>query len=145
MGAGNMPLVKQAEKILKITYLEAKIFKSPVIGTEHLLLSILKDEDNVATKSLHAFNIEYEVAKEEFENMISENTGNTDSPRLEAPMSDDDLAHEDGPPRSTDHPIWTHRVIWNRLETRRVVPAQARSISRSLPMRWLERNKNTFQ
>ena len=98
MGAGNMPLVKQAEKILKITYLEAKIFKSPVIGTEHLLLSILKDEDNVATKSLHAFNIDYEVAKEEFENMISENTGNTDSPRLEAPMSDDDLAHEDGPP-----------------------------------------------
>ncbi|MDG1260340.1 MAG: Clp protease N-terminal domain-containing protein, partial [Flavobacteriales bacterium] len=39
---GNIPLVKQAEKILKITYLEAKIFKSPVIGTEHLLLSILK-------------------------------------------------------------------------------------------------------
>ncbi|MGB2229529.1 MAG: Clp protease N-terminal domain-containing protein, partial [Flavobacteriales bacterium] len=66
-GAGNIPLVKQAEKILKITYLEAKIFKSPIIGTEHLLLSILKDEDNVATKSIHAFNIDYDVAKEEFE------------------------------------------------------------------------------
>ncbi|HLV52592.1 MAG TPA: Clp protease N-terminal domain-containing protein, partial [Cryomorphaceae bacterium] len=43
---GNIPLMKQAEKVLKITYLEAKLFKSPTIGTEHLLLSILKDEDN---------------------------------------------------------------------------------------------------
>ena len=41
----NIPLVKQAEKVLKITYLEAKLFKSNVIGTEHLLLSILKDQD----------------------------------------------------------------------------------------------------
>ena len=74
-GSGNIPLVKQAEKILKITYLEAKIFKSGIIGTEHLLLSILKDEDNVATKSIHAFNIDYDVAKEEFENLLSENGG----------------------------------------------------------------------
>ncbi|HLW38906.1 MAG TPA: Clp protease N-terminal domain-containing protein, partial [Brumimicrobium sp.] len=44
----NIPLVKQAERVLKITYLEAKLFKSPVIGTEHLLLSILKDENSVA-------------------------------------------------------------------------------------------------
>jgi ATP-dependent Clp protease ATP-binding subunit ClpC len=45
----NIPLMKQAERALKITYLEAKLFKSPVIGTEHLILSILKDEDNIAT------------------------------------------------------------------------------------------------
>jgi len=37
---GNIPLTKQAEKVLKITYLEAKIFKSDLIGTEHLLLSV---------------------------------------------------------------------------------------------------------
>ncbi|MCW8816129.1 MAG: ATP-dependent Clp protease ATP-binding subunit, partial [Chlorobium sp.] len=35
---GNVPLTKQAEKVLKITYLEAKICKSNIIGTEHLLL-----------------------------------------------------------------------------------------------------------
>ncbi len=38
----NIPLMKQAERALKITYLEAKLFKSAVIGTEHLILSILK-------------------------------------------------------------------------------------------------------
>ena len=94
-GAGNIPLVKQAEKILKITYLEAKIFKSPIIGTEHLLLSILKDEDNVATKSIHAFNIDYDVAKEEFESLLSEG-GAPSTPRADHPMADGGEAADDG-------------------------------------------------
>jgi ATP-dependent Clp protease ATP-binding subunit ClpC len=54
---GSIPLTKQAEKVLKITYLEAKIFKSDVIGTEHLLLSILRDEDNIASQILTQFNV----------------------------------------------------------------------------------------
>jgi ATP-dependent Clp protease ATP-binding subunit ClpC len=86
VGAGNIPLVKQAEKILKITYLEAKIFKSSLIGTEHLLLSILKDEDNVATKALAAFNIDYDVAKEEYESMMDNGKEGevSSAPRAEA-------------------------------------------------------------
>lgn len=86
---GNIPLVKQAEKVLKITYLEARVFKSPVIGTEHLLLSILKDEDNIATKSLHSFNVNYEVAKDEFESILMENP-ETELPKAEFPGSQDD-------------------------------------------------------
>lgn len=42
VNAGSLPLTKQAEKVLKITVLEAKVLKSETIGTEHLLLSILK-------------------------------------------------------------------------------------------------------
>ena len=54
--SGMIPLVKQAERILKITYLEAKTFKATLVGTEHLLLSILKDQDNVATRERnHSF------------------------------------------------------------------------------------------
>ncbi|MFD2144809.1 ATP-dependent Clp protease ATP-binding subunit [Mucilaginibacter antarcticus] len=64
---GSIPLTKQAEKVLKITYLEAKIFKSDVIGTEHLLLSILRDEDNIASQILMQFNVNYEVFKGEVE------------------------------------------------------------------------------
>ena len=56
----DIPLIKQAERVLKITYLEAKLFKSPIIGTEHLILSILKDADSVATKSLLKYKIDYE-------------------------------------------------------------------------------------
>ena len=88
---GNIPLVKQAEKILKITYLEAKTFKSPVIGTEHLLLSILKDENNVATKALLALNVDYDEAKQEFESILSDGGGTSASPRAEFPgMADDE-------------------------------------------------------
>ena len=91
MNVGNLPLVKQAEKVLKITYLEARLYKSSVIGTEHLLLSILKDEDNVATRSLNRFNIDYDTVKEELENMLKDNT----QPRSEMPNNppdDDDEA-----------------------------------------------------
>jgi len=67
LNLGNIPLTKQAEKVLKITYLEAKIFKSEVIGTEHLLLSILRDEDNVASQILLQYEINYEAVKAEVE------------------------------------------------------------------------------
>jgi ATP-dependent Clp protease ATP-binding subunit ClpC len=63
----NIPLTKQAEKSLKITYLEAKLFKSDVIGTEHLLLAILKDDDNIATQILSQYGVTYEIVKEELE------------------------------------------------------------------------------
>ncbi len=89
----NIPLTKQAEKALKITYLEAKLFKSDVIGTEHLLLSILKDEDNIATQILNQFSISYDVIKEELDLMRSdirsESPGN--------PPEDDPYAKEDDP------------------------------------------------
>lgn len=63
----NIPLTRQSEKVLKITYLEAKIFKSQLIGTEHLLLSILRDEDNIATQILHKFDTNYDSVKEMLE------------------------------------------------------------------------------
>ena len=64
---GNIPLTKQAEKALKITYLEAKIFKTELIGTEHLLLSILRDEDNIASRVLNQYGINYDVFKSALE------------------------------------------------------------------------------
>ncbi|EOZ97029.1 ATP-dependent Clp protease ATP-binding subunit ClpA [Indibacter alkaliphilus LW1] len=83
----NIPLTRQSEKVLKITYLEAKIFKSQLIGTEHLLLSILRDEDNIATQILHKFDTNYDSVKEMLEFQ-------TDSgPRSKAEADDPD---EDG-------------------------------------------------
>jgi ATP-dependent Clp protease ATP-binding subunit ClpC len=68
---GNIPLTKQAEKVLKITYLEAKLYKSDVIGTEHLLLSLLRDDDNIAAQILHQFNVHYDIVRNELDNIIS--------------------------------------------------------------------------
>ena len=69
---GNIPLTKQAEKALKITYLEAKIFKDDVIRTEHLLLSILRDEDNVASQILNQFGVDYDLFKNAMEDKYPE-------------------------------------------------------------------------
>ncbi|MBP1657551.1 MAG: chaperone ATPase [Bacteroidetes bacterium] len=79
---GNIPLTKQAEKVLKITYLEAKLYKSDVIGTEHLLLSLLRDDDNIAAQILHQFNIHYDVVRAELDNIIS---GKPSSPQAHQP------------------------------------------------------------
>jgi ATP-dependent Clp protease ATP-binding subunit ClpC len=94
IGSGNMsniPLTKQAEKALKITYLEAKVFKSDVIGTEHLLLSILKDEDNIATQILNQYGISYEIVKEELEVLKA----NFRSEAPHNPSEDDPYAKDD--------------------------------------------------
>ncbi len=66
----NIPLVKQAEKTLKLTYLEAKTFKSVQIGTEHLLLCILKENDNVVTKTLLKYGVDYDAARAELEGFL---------------------------------------------------------------------------
>ena len=67
--SGNIPLLKQAEKVLKITYLEAKLFKSNMIGTEHLLLSILKEDNNIASSILKEFKLNYDSVKDELDIM----------------------------------------------------------------------------
>ena len=87
---GNIPLTKQAEKVLKITYLEAKIFKSEVIGTEHLLLSILRDEDNIASQILQQYNINYDIFKSEVEQSRTEI-----SDQASSAAGDDDYREED--------------------------------------------------
>ncbi len=87
---GNIPLIKQAEKALKITYLEAKVFKSNTIGTEHLLLAILKDEDNVVTRSMKKFGVDYEVVKEEVEMMLGQTDANPEAKRSQSADDDDD-------------------------------------------------------
>ena len=88
----NIPLTRQTEKVLKITYLEAKIFKSKLIGTEHLLLSILRDEDNIATQILDKFDVTYDVVKELLEYQTSKPQSTTSS----EPLDDEDLPKSKG-------------------------------------------------
>ncbi|MCB9185659.1 MAG: ATP-dependent Clp protease ATP-binding subunit [Flavobacteriales bacterium] len=87
---GNIPLIKQAEKALKITYLEAKVFKSPTIGTEHLLLAILKDEDNVVTRSMKKLGIDYDVIREEVEMVMGETETNLEAKHGQSADDDDE-------------------------------------------------------
>ena len=75
----NIPLTRQSEKVLKITYLEARIFKSQRIGTEHLLLSILRDESNIATQTLGKFDVDYDIIKELLERQTDNSLASSDT------------------------------------------------------------------
>jgi ATP-dependent Clp protease ATP-binding subunit ClpC len=90
---GNIPLTKQAEKVLKITYLEAKIFKSDLIGTEHLLLSILRDDDNIASQILLQYSINYEIFKQEVE--VNKNGFRDEMENSASTGGDDDYREEE--------------------------------------------------
>ncbi|MBP6661034.1 MAG: ATP-dependent Clp protease ATP-binding subunit, partial [Chitinophagales bacterium] len=68
----SLPLTKQAEKVLKITLLEAKSMKQETVGTEHLVLSILKNKENIVTQLLNKWDINYEVFRAELDFMQNE-------------------------------------------------------------------------
>jgi ATP-dependent Clp protease ATP-binding subunit ClpC len=89
--AENLPLVKQAERALKLTYLEAKVFNSELIGTEHLLLAILKDPDNLVTTTLSKYGVDYDAVRDELKTIISNDENRTfESPSAELPGSPSD-------------------------------------------------------
>jgi ATP-dependent Clp protease ATP-binding subunit ClpC len=59
------PMTKQSEDIIRLTRLEANDLKSEVIGTEHLLLSILKRSESLACQILNKYDVNYELIKEQ--------------------------------------------------------------------------------
>ncbi len=67
----NLHLTRQAERALKTTFLEAKLFQSELINTVHLLLCILRNENDPTTKLLAMQNIDYDTVKEQFKLMIA--------------------------------------------------------------------------
>lgn len=86
----SLHLTKQAEKALKTTFLEAKLYNSDAISTAHLLLCILRNENDPTTKVLHNFDIFYEDVKEVFQELYTDQTeeDTTESPTAETPSED---------------------------------------------------------
>jgi len=86
----NLHLTRQAERALKTTFLEAKLFQSSSINTAHLLLCILRNENDPTTKLLHKMKVDYDGVKEQFKSMITSDDDYTDSPTSESFPSDSD-------------------------------------------------------
>jgi len=70
MTVGNIPFTKRAEKILKNAYMEADHNKSDIIGTEHLLLALVKEKEGLAAQILKSFGVTYEAVTEELERIL---------------------------------------------------------------------------
>ena len=102
---GNIPLTKQAEKVLRITYLEAKLYKSETIGTEHLLLSLLRDDSTIAAQVLRdSFAIKYENMRAELDAIL---TGRPSSKRESSrtKVSTPDRVSKGTPPEKSKTPV----------------------------------------
>lgn len=92
----NIHLTRQAERALKTTFLEAKVFQSTSINTAHLLLCILRNDNDPTTKLLNKLKIDYDLVKEQFLNMMTneEDYNIDDLPKAES--FGEDLGQDDG-------------------------------------------------
>jgi len=88
----NLHLTRQAERALKTTFLEAKLFQSELINTVHLLLCILRNENDPTTKLLTKLNVDYDVVKEQFKLMMANDSDNYQD--IEATSFPDEKSNE---------------------------------------------------
>ncbi len=91
----NLHLTRQAERALKTTFLEAKLFQSTSINTAHLLLCILRNENDPTTKLLNKMKIDYDIVKDEFKLLISSDEDYVDKTTSESFPNDEDLPTEE--------------------------------------------------
>ncbi len=91
----NLHLTRQAERALKTTFLEAKLFQSSSINTAHLLLCILRNENDPTTKLLHKLKVDYDSVKGEFKSIITKDEDYIDAPRAESFSSDSDSDNDE--------------------------------------------------
>lgn len=90
----NLHLTRQAERALKTTFLEAKLFHNTSINTAHLLLCILRNENDPTTKLLHKLNLDYDTVKDQFKLLITNDEDYLQPPISESFPEDDDTSEE---------------------------------------------------
>jgi len=98
----NLHLTRQAERALKTTFLEAKLFQSTSINTAHLLLCILRNENDPTTKLLNKLKVDYDNVKDQFKYMIANDEDFMDSPKAESFSDEGEDAAEQS---SKDNPF----------------------------------------
>ena len=95
LNVGNLPLNKQAEKVLKVTFLEAKSLKQETIAPEHVLLSLLKHKENNVARILNRFDVDYEVFRTELTYVNQEDDFAEDTLPENARGTDDSFDDDD--------------------------------------------------
>ena len=96
----NLHLTRQAERALKTTFLEAKLFQNPSINTAHLLLCILRNENDPTTKLLHKLQIDYEIVKDQFKMISADESDEVMDISMSSPMSEE--SEDDASPKKSN-------------------------------------------
>ena len=69
---GDIPFTSRAKKILEFAVEEARSLNHNYIGTEHLLLGLLKEKEGVACRILNGFGVYFDDVKEKIVEMFKE-------------------------------------------------------------------------
>jgi len=88
----NLHLTRQAERALKTTFLEAKLFQSSSINTAHLLLCVLRNENDPTTKLLNKLKVDYDNVKDQFKLMMTSDDDYIEPIKSESFSEDDNTA-----------------------------------------------------
>lgn len=91
----NLHLTRQAERALKTTFLEAKLFQSSSINTAHLLLCILRNENDPTTKLLNRLKVDYDNVKDQFKGMMANEDDDYIEP-IKSEFSDEQESSNEG-------------------------------------------------
>ncbi|MCB0645830.1 MAG: ATP-dependent Clp protease ATP-binding subunit [Saprospiraceae bacterium] len=91
----NIPLNQHAQKVLKVTFLEAKVYKNEEVHTEHLMLSILKYKDTTSEILSDEFDLDYDTFRSELEYIRQENDPGVDEFFDQAPSDSESPMDED--------------------------------------------------
>ena len=92
----NLHLTRQAERALKTTFLEAKLFQSSSINTAHLLLCVLRNENDPTTKLLNRLKVDYDSVKDQFKLMMANESDEYIEPIKSESFSDDADSSDEG-------------------------------------------------
>jgi ATP-dependent Clp protease ATP-binding subunit ClpC len=82
---GEVPFTPRARKSLDLAANEAKLLKNNYVGTEHLLLALMRDRESIAAQIMAAFNVNYNSLRKEIENVLSGKPGKTAAGAKAAP------------------------------------------------------------
>jgi ATP-dependent Clp protease ATP-binding subunit ClpC len=100
-----------------VTVLEAKTLKSPTVETEHLLLSILKNKENIATQILNQFDVDYDLFRNELGSVKSNDVKSEFS---DEPEEEFDEERKSGQQKKRQQTRWSTReqrnFSWNTFQ-----------------------------
>ena len=90
----SLHLTRQAEKALKTTFLEAKLYQSESIDTAHLLLCILRNENDPTTKLIQKYDVNYGEAKDLYKQLHADDAEDLPNNPIAETPSDDEFSSE---------------------------------------------------
>ena len=86
--AGNIPYTPRVKKVLALAGREAKALNHSYVGTEHILLGLLREGEGVAARVLESLNVDIERSRQEILKELD--------PNFSGSLSPDD--EDEGPP-----------------------------------------------